>query len=148
MKKTFFVLLLIVSLVILPRMVYSEESKKKPTYTFSFYSEFLTKNLFPKIEKRIKDRPPVSPTEVEAQTIANEVFKIIGKSLEEEKFTTLRIPTVTVYRTESKTKMIYCLEIMLTFYDEESTVQNEFLSNMVIGKRFIIFIRDKNTTEV
>ena len=119
-------------------------SQTEPEYSFSDYSEVLKTDVYPQIQSYIQSLKPAAPTEEESKIIATDIFKLIMESFERGKFVSIIPPSVRVFKVSNNFRDVYVVEILITLLDGDASIKGKFVSSLLFGKRFIIYLDEKN----
>ena len=139
MKKfliSLFFSLFLIFLVITP--LNAENSAKK--YNFSYNSQFLSNELFPKIRSTIDDFDFQDKSKENAQKLINIINKSVEDCLSNSKISIIRPYKVYLLKFSNNIRSVYVIQVDVALLDNEETKPGVFLVATPISKRFIVDI--------
>ena len=118
-------------------------STVSPAYNFSFYSDHLSKGMFPEIEKVVISYKRFL-TIKDCENLIEDVFDCTWCYIEKNKLYVSQEPVVKVSKLESKTNVAFVLSVEIHFLDKETSFKG-LINTIIITKKFLIFLDRKLT---
>lgn len=145
--KNFF--LVLACFLLLSTPISAKNKPKIGDYTFSFYTEKFSQELFPNIKKRLSNYRKIL-NKTESQNITNEVYGIIVRYITKNELPILIKPEVKLFKMQNEENVAFVIDINLVLADGEET-NVDLISTLVIKKTFLIYIQSRitlQTTEI
>lgn len=140
------IIVLTILLLMLSIITSTASVKSLKIFTFEHQTNIISKEMFPEIKKYIENFEYKYTNEV-SQQLAEDVFDIIQKYSKIKKIHLLLPPKIEVYKAQDINYIFYALTVQIILYDSDES-NHQVSSSILIGKQFLINIRNKNQVEI
>lgn len=113
----------------------------KDVYNFEFYSNHLSKHLYPQIKKFVEPYHKNMSAD-EAQIVVGGVSTLVTNYIIENQLFITRPPLVQIFELENNKHIAIVLKVQMTFLDKEESFR-DLVNTVIIVKQFLLYFGPK-----